>query len=891
MDTKNSTLERLGMSHVHKAGGVEEFKLNANGLKILLAENHAAPVVTVMVVYHVGSRNEAVGYTGSTHFLEHMMFKGTVKHNPAQGVGLDDMLKPIGALYNATTSYDRTNYYEVVAKEHLGLCLELEADRMRNLVLKVEDRNSEMTVVRNEFERGENEPSGVLYKELMATAFREHPYHHPVIGWRSDVEGVPMERMKEFYDTFYWPNNATVIVVGDFKPEEALTLIAEHFGKIPASPKPLPEVYTTEPAQEGERRFEVERAGDDLPMVWMGFKVPAATHADSYPLAALAAVLGGSRRSSRLYKALVDKGIAVNAFAQSGENRDPGLFIIGATCAPNGKPADLEAAILAEVEKLGTELVSDDELSRAKKANRKGTVLSMADPISFANQLCQAEAVADWKWMMEYDDKFDAVTPAEIARVAKQYFARRNRTVGTFSPTGSSDANEAAQAEMASHSQSPGEAPAAAEAPAKVDTFASKVTRRVLANGLTVIVAPNAGTGSVALAAKVKAGSYFGTKEKSLVPELTAYMLTRGTKKLDKTQLGEMLEEMGVNLRFGCDNFAVSTGSTVVAEDFGVYLSLVADALRNPVFPADELAKAKREFVGFIRRNSSDTGSQAENKLSQVLYGADSVYFDKPFAELLKELEAITVDDLVAFHKDHYGPKGTIVTIAGDIDVDAAFKHIDMTFTSWTGAEPKAIDLDSVAPSAAQLVTVPMADKANVDIVIGLAAEVKRSSPDFLAARIANAALGQDTLASRLGIVVREKHGLTYGINSAFKDPSFGGAPWTITLSVNPENVDKALELTRGVVEEYVTNGISDKELADEVGRAYGGFVVNLRTSLGLANVLTQFEFLGLGVADLDRYQSDLASLTKDQVNAAIRKYFRLDQAVTVLAGTLAASK
>src|SRR5215470_13223698 len=234
------TLSRLGIRQIQADKGIVEYRMAANGLKILLVENHSAPVVTTMVLYRVGSRDEAVGYTGATHFLEHMMFKGTRKHNPAKGNGLDDLLKPIGALYNATTWFDRTNYFEAVPSEHLELCIALEADRMRNLVLKQDDRDSEMTVVRNEFERGENEPDDIMQKDMYAMAFREHPYQIPTIGYRSDVENVPMARLRAFYETFYWPNNATVIVVGDFEPAKALKLVSKHFGKIRRSPKPIP---------------------------------------------------------------------------------------------------------------------------------------------------------------------------------------------------------------------------------------------------------------------------------------------------------------------------------------------------------------------------------------------------------------------------------------------------------------------------------------------------------------------------------------------------------------------------------------------------------------------------------------------------------------------------
>lgn len=422
-----------GVSLIDSEQDISEYRLDCNGLKILLCENHAAPVVTLMSLYKVGSRNEGAGFTGATHFLEHMMFKGTQEYNPEHGRGIDDILKPMGAVYNATTWFDRTNYFECMPSVHLEQCIVLEADRMRNLQLKQRDRDLEMTVVRNEFERSENEPDDVLDKEFWAAAFREHPYHWPTIGWKSEVEGVPMSKLRDFYDTFYWPNNAVVVLVGDFEPDKALSLLSKYFGKYPSSPHPIPTVYTVEPPQQGERRFDVSRAGD-LPRVTVGFHTPAATDLDIYPLGAMAAILGGGRRSTRLYKRLVDTNMVSSVSAHQWELYDPALFEVSATISPDVDPKLVEKIILEEIAKLAKEPPTEEELTRAKKANRKSTILQSADPLVWAQMLAEAEAVADYKWLLSYDDRFDQVTARQIMKVAGKYFSRENRTVGYFIP-------------------------------------------------------------------------------------------------------------------------------------------------------------------------------------------------------------------------------------------------------------------------------------------------------------------------------------------------------------------------------------------------------------------------------------------------------------------------
>jgi len=252
-----------GYEYIKSSGGIDEYKLTSNGLTVLLMEDHSAPVATFMVTYHVGSRNEAIGYTGSTHVLEHLMFKGSKEFNKEDGTPIWTVLQNVGAQINATTWMDRTNYFELLPSEHLERAIRIEADRMRNAFIREEDRQSEMTVVRNEFERGENDPFGVLDKNIWATAYQAHPYHHSTIGWKEDIENVPIERLKEFYDTFYWPNNSTVTIIGDIESAEALNMVKEHFGKYGASPHEIPEMYTQEPEQEGPRRILIKRSGQN----------------------------------------------------------------------------------------------------------------------------------------------------------------------------------------------------------------------------------------------------------------------------------------------------------------------------------------------------------------------------------------------------------------------------------------------------------------------------------------------------------------------------------------------------------------------------------------------------------------------------------------------------
>jgi zinc protease len=450
---RRTVQERLptGVTFITEADGIEEYRL-ANGLKVLLVENRVAPVATVLVVYRVGSRNEAVGYTGSTHLLEHMMFKGTPTFNKQNNTQIAATLQKIGAEFNATTWYDRTNYYETVPSDQVELAIKLEADRMRNSFIADADRQSEMTVVRNELERGQNEPSEVLDEAVYATAFREHPYHHPTIGWRADVEGVPTSRLKEFYDTFYHPNNATAVIVGDFERADTLRLVNQYFGAFPASTKPIPEVYTDEPPQQGERRLVIRRAGE-LAIVQIAFRTPAALGQmnvlsdeelarraaeppapnDIYPLVVLSVAMSNGV-TSRLYQALVENQLAVDVMTNADQHRDPGLFNIIAMVRPTVEPKEIEDVILAELRRVGEEGLRTDEVEKAKQQILAQVAYNRDGTFRIASQVSEAEAIADWRFYKDYAANVRQVTPADVRRVAGTYFHEDNRTVGYFIP-------------------------------------------------------------------------------------------------------------------------------------------------------------------------------------------------------------------------------------------------------------------------------------------------------------------------------------------------------------------------------------------------------------------------------------------------------------------------
>jgi len=413
--------------------GIECYRLTDNGLRVLLLQQNGAPVATSMVTYHVGSRNERTGHTGATHMLEHLMFKGTERYHKRKGTSIFETLQRVGAKVNASTWLDRTNYYEMLPTEHLPLALDIEADRMRGALLDPNDVASERTVILNERDRNQNDPVSRLFDEVWAAAFTAHPYHHPTIGWKSDIQSITVDGLREYYDTFYWPNNATVSIVGQFDRSEALAEVGDHFGQHDAASHDIPQVTTEEPEQTGKRRVTVKQDGQ-LGAVLMAYKSPPAVEPDSDALDVLARILA-SGKGSRLFRRCTDQGLTSDVFGINFRLRDPGLFSVFGYLAPDTDHETVEHAIEEEIENVKTEGVTQEELDRARSQLRAQIAFDRDGPMKVASQLNEAIAAGDWKLYTQYLDRLENITVDDVQRVAQTYLDADTSTVGWYVPS------------------------------------------------------------------------------------------------------------------------------------------------------------------------------------------------------------------------------------------------------------------------------------------------------------------------------------------------------------------------------------------------------------------------------------------------------------------------
>ena len=908
-----------GFSLVKTVGGIAEYRLAANDLSVLLLEDHSAPVLTFMVTYRVGSRHEVTGTTGATHLLEHLMFKGSKNFHGGTGNGFDTLMDRVGGINNATTSLDRTNYYENLPSDHLELAVQLEADRMRNLLLREEDRQPEMTVVRNEFERDENDPASVLDKEVTATAFIAHPYHHPTIGWRSDIEKVSIEKLREFYDTFYWPNNATVTVIGDFASAEALALIKKYLGAIPRSPRPIPAVYTEEPAQTGPRRVVVKRPGE-VGVVQIAYKVPAALHSDHAPLAVLASLLSDGK-TSRLYRALIDPNLAINADASKGFFHDNTLFTVSALLAPGVTHEQAEKALLAEVGKVKSAGAPHDEVARAIAKLLAGLAYHRDGSFAMAGQINEAIAVGDWTTYVTGLDLLKAVRAADIQRVAKAYLNEDQSTTGWFIPQaegtgpaakGASVWREKDNAQFfargphyyrdpeltdggAAPSSRPAASatqrdatiiPAAGAAGGGEALIAPNVRRRTLA-GIDVLTLKTSIKEVVTLRAVLSGGDVFNPPENSALADLTAGMIDKGTVRRDKFEIAGLLEQVGATLNFGTGSHTVNISGKSLRQHLPLVLEQLGEQLRTPRFDPEEFSKLKKQLVGRHKRAMEDTDFRAHNTFARAIFPPGHPNRPPVDERYVADIEAATLDQVKAFHAVNYGPAAFRLVAVGDIDNSAIDVAITAAFGGWTGGRALPATPPAPALAAARIEQVPMPGKTSVSFVVGQPSGLRFAAPDHPALSMATAVLGSGFFSARLLDIIRNREGLTYGIGASLGSDTYTDGSWAISGTFAPELLGKGVASTRRELQRFVTEGLTAAELETFKVTLTGSYKVQLATTGGLAATLLNALQRGFEPEWVDEFPRRVQALTLAEVNGAIKKHLHVDTMVTVMAGTI----
>ena len=867
-----------GFEFVKESGGIKEYTMTSNGLRVLLKQDNTAPVATFMVTYEVGSRNEAIGYTGSTHLLEHLMFKGSRKFNTKKGNSVFQTLQSLGARMNATTWLDRTNYFAVLPSEHLETLIEIEADRMRNAYIKEEDRQSEMTVVRNEFERGQNSPSGVLDENIWATAYQAHPYHHSTIGWKEDIENVSIERLREFYDTFYWPNNATAIAIGDFTEKEALSMIKKHFGKIRKSTKPIPEVYTAEPKQEGIRTITLKRAGQQG-IVGVAHKTPAATHPDAPAFMVLSSILS-SGKNSRFYKNITDKGLTTSVYIWDSLFRDPGLFTVYANLSPDVDHKTVEKAVVDEYEKIKKDGVSDEEVKNAQTQLIASMKFRQDGSYAIASGLNEAIASGDWTLYTTYDEKIGTVTKEDVQRIVKEYFKEDLSTIGYFIPLGAGGQNK----KLATNAKDL-EKMKLKHYSEEEELLSSKVVDSEPVEGIRLLTLKR-GSGVVTLTGSMLGGDIYASGN-ARTADMVAAMLDQGTTNMTKFEISAKLESAGARLGFFNGQARVGFSGKFLSEDTKMVFDLLADQLKNPLFAEEDLNKVKKRQVANYKRSKESTRGNATNNMLKAFYGTGHQNSPTDPDKAIEEIKKITPKNLKDFHLKNYGAGTMVIVAVGDVDHNSLESLIKEGFGGWKKSPLKEKKETGTANKASDKVYVTMQDKTSTDFLVGTALGIDRYHPDYLPLYVATHTLGGN-FSARLMQTVRVKEGLTYGINSSMR--GFGNGNdgyWMVGGTFSPKLLSKGESSTLREIKKWAEEGITQKELDITKSTLTGGFQVGFDSTGGLAGGILDAIIVHGDLTYLDSYPERIKAITLDEANTAISKYIFFDDLYQVAAGTI----
>jgi zinc protease len=886
--------------------GVTEYRL-ANGARVLLYPEQSRPTITVNMTVLVGSRHEGYGESGMAHLLEHMVFKGTPKHQQ-----VPKALRDHGANFNGTTNTDRTNYFETMpaTDENLEFGIALESDRLVNSFVRRDDLVSEMTVVRNEFERGENSPAAVLGERITAAAYEWHNYGKSTIGNRSDIERVPIENLKAFYKTYYQPDNVVLIVAGRFDEAKALALVEKHLGSIPRPTRQLNSTYTEEPPQDGERTVILRRVGA-VGSVGVAYHIPAGSHEDFAPLSLLGGIISQSP-NGRLYKSLVESKLANNAGGNAENAHDPALFVANASCAPE-KVEAVRDALVSTLESLGDVPFTQEEVDRAKVRSKRMAEMLPANAQMMAQALSSASSHGDWRLLFLQRDRTAKVTSSDVNRVAKTYFQKPNRTVGMFIPA--KDAQRVAVATVPSidavvKDYKGGAVGTAGEAfdptPANLDARLKAVTEPGLKAGL--LPKKNRGE-TVSLALTLHYGNEESLNGQQAAAGMLPGMMMAGTKKHDRQALREELDSLGVRIMPGGGGggrggrgpgrrgggggggalgqlaFSVEAKRSTLEKG----LQLLGEILREPAFPAEEFETSKRRMVSMMSAGRTEPGILARNKLSQALspYSADDVRYIPSLDGTIQRLENVTLDAVKNLYETQVGGSHAELGVVGDFDPDATLAQVKKMLAGWESKVPVRRvayrAAENVAGTTEDIVT---PDKANAEYLAGLSFPLSETDPDFAALRIGNFILGGSTLASRIGDRIRQKEGLSYGATSAFtastRDPV---ASLTVTVSTNPENIDKVTVAVMDELQKFLKDGPTQKEL-DDAKKAFVEAQKVGRTADGaIAGQIVSNLNIGRTFAHTAELEQAILALTPERVAEAFRKHVDPKKLVVIRAG------
>ena len=868
--------------------GINEYEL-PNGLKVLLMPDGAQTNVVVNIVYKVGSRYEGYGEKGMAHLLEHMLFKPSKKFTDIKKAIADK-----GALANGTTWYDRTNYYEILpgTDENLRWALDMESDRMVNSKILQADLEKEFSVVRNEFEMGENDPSNILNERILSTMYLWHNYGKSTIGSKEDIERVKADNLRVFYKKYYQPDNAVLIIAGKFDTKKALSYVQQYFSPIPKPKRVLQLPYTVEPVQDGERSETLRRSGD-IQYVGMAYHTPSYADKDYAANDALIQILINNP-SGVFYKKLVDTKLATRVSGYSNELHDPGFTYFQAD-VPLGKNVDsAKTALLAAADSIAFMTINEEDVARAKNTLIKQIDNVNNNTMSLAIDITEQIGAGDWRLWFLNRDRVEKLTVADLERVAKKYYLKSNRTYGVFIPdaapkrTTVNETPDIAQLLNGYKGQ---------EVAVKKETFENSIANikkhteyGTLSNGGKYALLEKPAKGDkIAANIRLRFGNTESLSNKSEIGSLLAGMLKTGTTTRTKEQIVDELDKLKTSISFsdnaGVLNISISTDK----KNLDSALNLLTDLLKNQKFDKKEFDKLVILRKTNYEANRQDPQSISFKRLAKLTsnYPKGHPLYAASTDEELESLSKANLDDLKKYYNDFYGANNSISVFVGGIDKNIVSQFLKNTFGNWNSKEAYAEILPEYFEVKSTTENIETPDKANAVVAGNINLQLSQKDPDYAAAMMANELLGGGTfMASRISQRLREKDGMSYGagsfLNAEYKEEE---ATWGLYAIFNPlvkNRLDSALH-------QEIDRAINKGFTQDELTKSKNSVVEFRKTLLGMDNYLafqiTDYMKDGRDLDDFTDFENKTKALGLDAVNAALKKYFDRSKLVLVYAG------
>jgi zinc protease len=873
--------------------GITEYRL-PNGLRVVLFPDPTKPTFTVNVTYFVGSKHEGYGEAGMAHLLEHLLFKGTPRHT-----NIPQALTERGARPNGTTWLDRTNYFETMpaSDANLSWALSFEADRMVNSFIAKKDLDSEMTVVRNELERGENDPHSVLLRRVMSAAFLFHNYGKPTIGTRADLENVPIERLQAFYRKYYRPDNAMLVLAGRFDEARALQLIQDTFGKVRAPSEAVPRTYTEEPTQDGEREVTLRRVGETASLNAL-YHVPEGAHPDFAAIDVLTHVLGDNP-SGRLYKALVEPKKASRAGAYNLQLQDPGVLVFGAQLR-EGQP--LEAArqtLLQTVEGAVSTPFTEEEVARAKTSLLKQVELILNDSERAAIHLSEWAAIGDWRLLFLHRDRIEAVKSEDVTRVAATYLKTSNRTLGQFIPTPKPERAELPpRVDVAAMLQGYTGRAAVAQGEA-FDPSPANIEARVQRSevgGLKVALLPKKTRGQmVNVVINLRWGTEQAVMGREYGAKVAGAMLLRGTRTKSRQQIKDTFDRL--KARVGVDGGSLGAAVSVetLRENLPEVLRLVAEVLREPAFDAREFALLQQERLAAMEKARSEPDTQGGYAYRRALgshYPKGHPYYAPTVEEDLAGVKAVTLEQVRAFHREFYGASQGELAAVGDFEAKQLTALVSELFGGWKSPAPYARVPQRFNDAAPRALALETPDKANAIFLAGQNLKLKDDHPDWPALMLGNFMFGGGFLNSRLATRIRQKDGLSYGVSSSLSAGPLDEVGAFSTYAIYaPQNAEKLEAALREELRTALEKGFT----AEELQKARGGLLEYRQTGRaqdgGLARTLASYLYYGRTLEHDAALEQRMAKLTTEEVRQAMARHVDAKKLTVVKAGDFEGAK